>query len=208
MTVTLTPDGLISVEEIYKKPREEQEAIFTWQISPEGIKASVIKDNQSHKGYLLGSLVNVSIANPARLPDFFKRDFARKDYPLFGSTVLSDVLVAIDFSLVSDWAKKAASLEDDQYYEAFSDIALMVFDKKRHNDKDPLQGIIRESRKQRNVVDLFKEMPSIVIIPEQVFDLDETLLIKVSKKLNGIKFEVKQGTALSALLIDDGKKKH
>ena len=208
MSITLTPEGIISAEEFFKKTKEEQQAIFGWQGSPEGIKAAVVKDHPDYKGYLLGSFGNVSIAKPDRLPKFFDNNFPRESYPALGSTVLSQVMVAIEFSLVSSWAKKAASLRDDQFYDAFADIALMVFDKKRHSYKDPQQGIIRESKKQRNVLDIFSDMPSLVIVTEQAFPLSDILLVKVSKQLNGMKFSAQEGEVGESILIDDGKPKH
>ena len=104
--------------------------------------------------------------------------------------------------------KKSASLRDDQFYDAFADIALMVFDKKRHSDKDPKQGIIRESKKQRSVLDIFNDMPSLVIVTEQAFPLSDILLVKVSKQLNGMRFSVQEGEGSESILIDDGKPKH
>jgi hypothetical protein len=208
MAISLTPEGIISAEDLYKKTQEERNAIFDWQLSPKGIKAAVVKDHPDYKGYLLGSLGNVSIAKPDRLPKFFDNNFPRKNHSALGSTVLSNVVVAIEFSLVSSWAKKSASLRDDQFYDAFADIALMVFDKKRHSDKDPKQGIIRESKKQRSVIDIFNDMPSLVIVTEQAFPLSDILLLKVSKQSNGMKFSVQEGEVGESILIDDGKPKH
>ena len=69
-------------------------------------KAAIVKDHPDYKGYLLGSLGSVSIAKPDRLPKFFDNNFPGKSYSALGSTVLTDVVVAIEFSLVSSWAKK------------------------------------------------------------------------------------------------------
>ena len=172
------------------------------------MKAAVVKDHPDYKGYLLGSLGEVSIAKPDRLPKFFESNFPRESYSALGTTVLSNVMVAIEFSLVSSWAKKASSLRNDQYYDAFADIALMVFDKKRHSDKDPKQGITREHNKNRDVLDLFNEIPSLVIFTEQAFSLGDILLVKVRKMSNGMKFSVQEGDVSEATLISDGKPKH
>ena len=67
MSITLTPEGIISAEDFYKQAKDEQKAIFEWQVSPEGIKAAVVKENPDYKGYLLGSMGDVSIAKPDRL---------------------------------------------------------------------------------------------------------------------------------------------
>tara|TARA_B100000767_G_scaffold266146_1_gene283135 strand:- start:44 stop:712 length:669 start_codon:yes stop_codon:yes gene_type:complete len=208
LSITLTPEGIISAEEFFKKTQEEQNTILDWQSSPPGMKAAVVKDHPDYKGYLLGSLGEVSIAKPDRLPKFFESNFPRESYSALGTTVLSNVMVAIEFSLVSSWAKKASSLRNDQYYDAFADIALMVFDKKRHSDKDPKQGITREHNKNRDVLDLFNEIPSLVIFTEQAFSLGDILLVKVRKVSNGMKFSVQEGDVSEATLISDGKPKH
>ena len=84
----------------------------------------------------------------------------------------------------------------------------MVFDKKRHSDKGPKQGITREHNKNRNVLDLFNEIPSLVIFTEQAFSLGDILLVKVKKMSNGMKFSVQEGDVSEATLISDGKPKH
>ena len=84
----------------------------------------------------------------------------------------------------------------------------MVFDKKRHSDKDTKQGITREHNKNRDVLDLFNEIPSLVIVTEQAFSLGDILLVKVRKMSNGMKFSVQEGDVSEATLISDGKPKH
>ena len=84
----------------------------------------------------------------------------------------------------------------------------MVFDKKRHSYKDPKQGITREHNKNRDVLDLFNEIPSLVIVTEQAFSLGDILLVKVRKMSNGMKFSVQEGDVSEATLISDGKPKH
>ena len=84
----------------------------------------------------------------------------------------------------------------------------MVFDKKRHSDKGPKQGITREHNKNRDVLDLFNEIPSLVIFTEQAFSLGDILLVKVKKMSNGMKFSVQEGDVSEATLISDGKPKH
>ena len=48
MAISLTPEGIISAEDLYKKTQEERNAIFDWQLSAKGIKAAIVKDHPDY----------------------------------------------------------------------------------------------------------------------------------------------------------------